>query len=81
MQNQAMRRKIDTEEAVDLSENERNDEGDYILTEFEDDKDYCDSKTESWIWSIGKDNATGEVLASMTTKFYINEQYECLFLR
>lgn len=50
-------------------------------------KDYCISKTEEWIWSIGRlikdagDVKAGTVLASTTTSLYQNEHFECLWLR
>lgn len=81
MQNQAMKRKLEKGECVDLSQCPLNDDGDYILSSFQEDVDYCDSKKEGWIWSIGKNKVTGEILASGSTKFYQNDQYECLFLR
>lgn len=81
MLNQAMQRKIDNEGAIDLCQNARNDDGDYILTGFRQGVEYCDSSCEAWIWSIGQHKETGAILASTSTKFYTNSQYECLFLR
>lgn len=81
MNNQAMLRKLSSGEAIDVADAPRNEEGDYILFQFFDGKDYCDSKTESWIWSIGRHRETNQILASTSTRFYQNEEYECLFLR
>lgn len=67
--------------AVDVSGCDVNDSGDYILEEFETDKDYCDGKKETWIWSIGRNERTGEILASTTSKFYQKPGFHCLFLR
>ena len=53
----------------------------YKLNGFVDGKDYCDSEREQWIWSIGKNNKTGEIFASTDTRFYQNPDYECLWLR
>jgi len=55
--------------------------GFYKLRRFVEDVDYCDPATESWIWSIGRSRATGEIVASIGTGFYQNEAWECLFLR
>ena len=53
----------------------------YKLRRFVDDRDYCDTEREFWIWSIGRRIATGEIIASTTGEFYLNKEYECLFLR
>lgn len=81
MTNLAMKRKIEKGEAIDIATCYRTGEGDYILPEFIEEKDYCDSKLESWIWSIGRNYKTGLILASTNTKFYMNNEFECLFLR
>ena len=81
MMNLSMERKLRAGEAIDVSKCKRNTDGDYILTEFNDNTDYCDAKTETWIWSIGKSRETGIILASSSTKFYNNPKFECLFLR
>lgn len=46
MRNKAMARKVSRGEAVDLAEFARTPEGDYILAVFEDNVDYCDTRTE-----------------------------------
>ncbi len=91
MQNKAMERKIKSGNAIDLKDCERIDapstsEGNhknayYILKDFEDDMDYCDSSSESWIWSIGRRKSDGVILASTTSDLYQNPDFECLFLR
>ena len=81
MQNKSMKRKIEKRECIDIADRPKNDDGDYILSTFVDGMDYCDAQNEWWIWSIGKHNETGQILASTTTKFYQNPNYECLFLR
>lgn len=81
MNNQAMKRKIDTGEAIDISDRPRNGSGDYMLDTFVDGADYCDRKREAWIWSIGKHKVSGQILASTTSRFYLHPEYECLFLR
>jgi hypothetical protein len=76
-----MKEKLENGEAIDVSACEKNENGDYILTNFEEDVDYCDSVNEWWIWSIGKNYTTGQILASTNSKFYQNKDYKCLFLR
>ena len=72
--------KVNSGEAIDLSKNETKD-GFYILKQFVDGADYCDLKNETWIWSIGKNYKTGQILASTDTVFYQNPDFECLWLR
>jgi len=92
--NKAMERKIKSGYAIDLKDCKRLDnhteggmiEGNrknplYILDDFEEGMDYCDSSTESWIWSIGKRKSDGLILASTTSDLYQNDDFECLFLR
>lgn len=80
MINQAMKEKLDSAEAVDVSECNR--EGSYyVLSKFRQDRDYCDAKTESWIWSIGRRHRDGVILASLQSDLYQNPDFECLWLR
>lgn len=67
--------------ALDVSGCKR--EGDaYVLTQPPvDGHDYCDVKTERWIWSIGRRLKDGVILAALDGRFYQNEEYECLWLR
>jgi len=81
MHNKRMQEKILRGDAIDLSGCKRTPEGYYILTHFVEDVDYCDKQTEQWIWSIGRHNQTGEILASIDTAFYNNPTYTCLWLR
>jgi hypothetical protein len=78
-----MQEKLANGKAIDVSTCKRTQEGYYILTEFDEegDTDYCDVKAEHWIWSIGRNYATGEILASTNNIFYQNNEYKCLFLR
>ena len=55
--------------------------GRFEIIEFEDDMDYFDGVNEEWIWSIGKELATGKIIASTASDLYLNPKYECLFLR
>ena len=79
--NRAMLEKVKNGDAIDLSKNEKNKNGRYILKRFVEDMDYCDLMTGEWIWSIGKHLTTGEILASTDTEFYMHPDYVCLFLR
>lgn len=82
MHNQSMVKKLRDREAIDLSKCRR--EGKfYILDHFDihAEVDYCDTVTESWIWSIGKRHSDGVILASLGTDFYQNPDYHCLWLR
>lgn len=76
-----MEEKLDKGEAIDISSCKRTPEGHYVLKEFVDEVDYCNAKDEHWIWSIGKNYKTGQILASTGNIFYENPDYKCLFLR
>lgn len=56
MNNKRMQEKLEKDEAVDISECERLQNGDYILTTQWQGQgvDYCDKRIEAWIWSIGR---------------------------
>lgn len=81
MTNLRMQSKLRSGDAIDVSGCERTPEGDYVLKEFVEDKDYCNAKTEQWMWSIGRELATGRIIASESNKLYQNPAYECLWLR
>ena len=81
MVNLRMEEKLKNKEAIDVSKCQRTGDGDYILDSFTSGVDYCDAKAESWIWSIGQNLATGQILASTTGKFYENCDFKCLWLR
>lgn len=91
MKNQRMLEKLKSGETIDLSDCPRKG-GFYvleghtftqfvILSERASGIDLCDAVTEQWIWSVGKDRQTGEILASTGTDFYESPRYECLWLR
>lgn len=48
---------------------------------FKDDVDYFDGEKEHWIWSIGVHESTGKTYASVTSEFYEDSAYRCLWLR
>jgi len=80
LHNRAMARKLAGGTAVDLSKARRVGTF-YVVENYVEGVDYCDAGSEQWIWSIGRNKATGEILASTTTMLYQNEAYECLWLR
>ena len=76
----AMKRKIDVGDAIDLQKNAR--EGEYyVLETFVDGIDYCDAGKTAWVWSIGRRLADGIILASLKSDLYQNSAFECLWLR
>lgn len=96
MPNQAMARKLAKGECVDVSRCERTVTGDYILTTFDGEKDYCNAETEQWIWSVGRLTvelpsvmfngerrtlSKGTYLAAESAKWYQNSVCECVWLR
>jgi len=81
LNNKAMARKLSSGDCVDLSKCEKKEDSTYIVLNFIEGVDYCDAEKEIWIWSIGQDKKTGEILASHDTRFYQNQDYKCLWLR
>ena len=81
MTDKAMARKLQNGEAIDVSGFKRDVLDDYILPDFVENVDYCDSKSETWIHSIGQHVKTKEIHAAISTKFYQNADYRCLWLR
>lgn len=54
LNNRAMARKLTSGACIDLKDCPRTATGDYVVTAalFREDRDYCDSSRELWIWSI-----------------------------
>jgi len=81
--NQRKQEKLESGEAIDLSNCER--EGRYYVVpeNLWDDSgvDYCDSIREAWIWSIGRRYSDGVILADTSGIFYQNNNFQCLWLR
>ena len=78
--NMAMKRKVEDGDAIDVSKCER--EGRYyVLIEFVDGADYCDTEKTVWIWSIGRRISDGKILASTAQDLYQNPDFECMWLR
>lgn len=76
-----MERKLKDGEAIDVSVCEKTAEGCYRLIGFEPDVDYCDAKTEEWIWSIGQNDEFGFIEAATDARFYQKPGWTCLWLR
>jgi hypothetical protein len=55
--------------------------GVYELRGYVEDMDYADLETEAWIWSIGRSKSDGKIFAAIDTRFYLNDGFECLWLR
>lgn len=82
MINKAMQEKLDSGECVDVLKIGREvSPGLYELDRFEEDVDYCDAEKELWIWSIGRRHSDNKVFASTDGRFYLNDEYHCLWLR
>lgn len=82
MRNKAMARKLSMGAAVDVKDFERTPDGDYVLPDYAADIDYCDSRTEEWIHSIGREfTGRRRILASTTNRYYKNHNFVCLWLR
>jgi len=83
MENRAMRNKLERGECIDLSRCRMELDGSYIIPPdvWQEDIDYCNAQTEGWIWSIGRETATGIIRAAHDTRFYQNPEYHCLWLR
>lgn len=80
--NYYMAEQIKQGKAIDVSGFEKTPEGYYIISNFiYDDKDYCDSKLEKWIWSIAIHNSTKEHHASLDVDLCRNPDYTCVWLR
>lgn len=86
VQNQELRKRLLSGDVLDVREMGVEEEpGVFRLTHFVDGHDYADSKTEQWIWSIGKHKNTGEIFAAFDGRYYDpnNEDfdYETLWMR
>lgn len=81
MSNKAMESKLTKGECLDVSGCKRTPDGDYILEHVVSGMDYCDAKLEAWVYSIGQRNEDGVILASISSKFYQNPKFKCLWLR
>lgn len=82
MRNLRMAEGLESGDILDVSPY-RQEDGTYVLPEtfYHEGKDYCDAKTETWIWSIGKRIADNVTVASTQSNLYQHPDYECLWLR
>lgn len=91
MINLAMQEKLEKKEAFDVS-GCKNDGVVYDLTGvltvseiYDGDLDFCDAKTEKWIWSIGVVEVDGKdrILAAVDSRFYgqRHDVEQCIWLR
>lgn len=82
MKNLAMAKKLQFSEALDVRRiGIEISPGLFELKLFDPEKDYCDAKTENWIWSIGVEKKTGKMIASINADLYGNSAYRCIWLR
>lgn len=89
MKNQAMKRKAESGEALDvegLLELAAPEAGSlyartFRLDRFTEGADYFVGSTEQWIWSIGRRLSDGAIFAALDSRFYQNPEFFCLFLR
>lgn len=80
--NAAMQRKLGAGELIDVRAiGEEIGTGLFKLRGFVEDTDYADLRNEAWIWSIGKHKQSGDIYAAVDTRFYLNPEYRCLWLR
>jgi hypothetical protein len=78
----SMREKVHSLEAINVRVvGVEVDPGVFRLSFFDQTADYCDLGTGMWIWSIGRHNASGEILASVDDRFFTDPDYDCLWLR
>lgn len=77
-----MDEKVKDGEAIDIASFER--EGLYYVVppeKFAEDSDYCDLRSNSWVWSIGRRLSDGVILASLSEDLYLHPEYDCVWLR
>lgn len=81
LRNKSMLKMLRRGEAIDLKDAQQSEQGTLLVENFVDGKDYCDSRTERWVQSIGRSKRTGEALAAFDTRFYQHPDFECIWLR
>jgi hypothetical protein len=80
--NLSMREKVKRLEAINVRIiGVEIDAGLFRLSFFDHNADYCDLETGTWIWSIGRHNASGDIIASTDDRFFADPDYDCLWLR
>lgn len=53
----------------------------WVMRDFIEGKEYCDSQQELWIFSIGRHKVSGLYYAAIDARFYNNPMFECVWLR
>lgn len=89
MRNQAMKRKresgdaLDVESMIELAAPEPGSlyAGTFRLDRFVEGADYFVGSTEQWIWSIGRRLRDGAIFAAIDSRFAGNPEFHCLWLR
>lgn len=84
MHNLSMKRKLEEDDCLDVNKEGvpyLPHPGWWVLKRFIDGKDYCDAARELWIWSVGRNKTTGQIIASTGSDLYQHPEYVCLFLR
>jgi len=82
MQNIEMRKALIEGKAIDVRREGREiREGVFALSRFIEGKDYCDSATGRWIWSVGRNLFDGRIEASSDVRYSDDASWECLLLR
>jgi len=82
MQNLEMKKQLADGRAIDVRKvGKPIAEGVFRLQSYDPNKDYCDSLTERWIWSIGKNVFDNRIEASGDARYYGDPNWSTLFLR
>jgi hypothetical protein len=78
-----MQQRVNEGVAIDLRNCERDADGSYVIPAswFQVDADYCDTRSETWIWSIGYNTETGKILGSVGDRFMHEPGWDCVWLR
>jgi hypothetical protein len=70
-----------SEGIIDVGNFPRDGNGDFLLPSFDPDSD-CDYRAGSYpVWSVGKHRRCGFFVASITTRFYMHPDFQCVWLR
>lgn len=74
---------IEDGELLDVTKRPQNAEGDFILTEqdLKDYRNFIKLDTSEWIYSVGRNIQTQQVLASTSNKFKNNPAFELVWRR
>lgn len=79
MRNKNMERMLGNGEALDVRKfGEALGDGTFRIHGYVEGAVYCDPVDELWIYSIGMHKRTGEIQASVTSRFYEDSEYNCL---